>query len=256
MTKSAKSLTIAWMYPRYMSTYGDRGNVIILKKRCEWRDISVSVVEFDTDTPLSKLKTSDLIFMGGAQDIQQEIVSDDLFSRCRSVLHEKTEHFTPLLAVCGGYQFLGKYYIAADGTRVKGLDLLPLYTERAKPGEKRLTGNIVVKPLVESLDEDAFLVGFENHGGRTYLKKDTGAFGKVVVGFGNNGEDGLEGVFYKHVIGTYFHGPVLSKSPEFADWLIAKALEKKYQDSFALDPLDDALHFTARRRLVKQWYGK
>ncbi|MBP7832743.1 MAG: cobalamin biosynthesis protein CobQ [Candidatus Levybacteria bacterium] len=248
MNKRKQSLTIGWLYPTLMSTYGDRGNIIVLQKRCEWRGIEVKVEHISTDTNKSKLDSCDLIFMGGAQDTQQEIVNQDLFKVKGEALRKKIEEDTPGLYICGAYQFLGKYYKTADGKELPGLGIFPAYTEN--PGEKteRLIGNIIVSSQLSAVSSQ--LVGFENHGGRTYLEDASLAFGKVIKGFGNNGNDSTEGILYKNSIGTYLHGPILPKNPEIADWLIQKALEKKYNEEIKLENLEDTLENKAKNAIL------
>ena len=264
--KKDYTLTIAWLYPDLMSTYGDRGNVIVLQKRCEWRGIKVEVKKISLDTQPSSLDTCDLIFMGGAQDTQQEIVNDDLFKRKGKLLKEKINQGTPGLFICGAYQFLGNYYKTAEGKKLPGLELFPLYTENPGLNVERLIGNIVIEPNARS-DLAAgltskHLIGFENHGGRTYLEDKTMAFARVVKGFGNNGNqprldggqagDKTEGIIFKNAIGSYLHGPILPKNPELADWLIQTTLRKKYDEEILLDQIDDELATKAREVIVNR----
>lgn len=234
--KKDKVLTIGWLYPELMNVYGDRGNILVLKKRSEWRGIKVMIENLDVGFDVNKLKSCDLLMMGGAQDKQQTIVNKDL-KRIKKALSAKIEHGTPGLFVCGGFQFLGKYYKEADGSIVDGLGIFDLYTESYKHKE-RLIGDIVVKPLIESVD--GLIVGFENHGGRTFLGKDISPLGKVIKGHGNN-DDGFEGAVYKNSIGTYMHGPILPKNPQIADFLIKRAIGENN-----LPPLDDSMENTAR----------
>lgn len=261
-------LTIGWLYPQLMSTYGDRGNIIVLKKRSEWRDIQVEIKALDLGFKITDLKECDMLFMGGAQDKQQKIVSNDLSKEKVKVLREMIEDEVPGLYICGAYQFLGKYYKEADGTRIDGLGIFDLYTEN--PGEKtaRLIGNIICEIKDERLkikeknhkslimNHYSSLVGFENHGGRTYLGKNIEPLGSVKVGFGNNGKDKSEGAIYKNSFGTYMHGPILPKNPRFADLLINLALEKKYKKEISLKYLDDSLEHQAQeavsKRIMKQ----
>jgi len=255
-TKTTKrySLTIGWLYPRLMSTYGDRGNIIILKNRLVRRGIGAKIEEIHPGATKQKILSCDLIFMGGAQDAQQEIVEQDLLKNTGKVIFQMVENGTPALLVCGGYQFLGLYYMTASGKKIKGLGLLPLVTRNPGKEKRRLIGNVVIRPQLPNFPRDAFIVGFENHGGRTYLTDSSDAFAHVVKGSGNNGEDGTEGVVYKNAIGTYLHGPILSKSPELADYILRKALAKKYGNEMDLHPLDDKYAYTARNELVKKWY--
>lgn len=245
------NLTIAWLYPDLMSIYGDRGNIISLTRRCEWRGIGVQVNPIYLDTQLTHLQTADLLFMGGAQDRQQTIVADDLQKK-KHLLAEMIENNTPGLYICGGFQYLGKYYKEADGTKIEQLGILDVWTEN--PGGKRLIGNIAIEAdgsllMVNGKSTinhklstiNPILVGFENHGGRTRLGPMVKPLGKVVKGFGSNAEDHTEGAIYKNSIGTYLHGPLLPKNPLLADWLIQKALERKYQEEINLKQLDDTV---------------
>jgi CobQ-like glutamine amidotransferase family enzyme len=246
------SLTIGWLYPDLMSIYGDRGNIIALMKRCEWRGIRVETKRITLDSPTSDIRKCDLLFMGGAQDRQQTIVSTDLRKKA-SALSEVIESGIPGLYICGAFQFLGKYYKEADGTVVDGLGILDLYTVNPGITAKRLVGNVVVEAdpaYLSTISFSKYLVGFENHGGRTYLGKKMKPLGKVVKGFGNNGEDGYDGSVYKNSFGSYFHGPILPKNPHFADYLIKKALDNKYGTDVPLINLDDSLEKSAHLAVI------
>lgn len=253
-------LIIGWLYPELMSTYGDRGNIIVLTKRCEWRGIKVEIKKLDVGFDHKQLAICDMLFMGGAQDRQQTIVAKDLRLKIKD-LREMIEDGIPGLYICGAYQFLGKYYKEADGTIIQGLDILDLYTENPGENHPRLIGNIVIEPNILNTKYKILntIVGFENHGGRTYLGKGIEPLGKVIKGFGNNGEDHTEGVIYKNSFGTYLHGPILPKNPHLADYLIKLALEKKYKSAIELKPLDDSLEWQAHdfvvRRNTKQLKG-
>lgn len=244
-----------------MSTYGDRGNIIVLKKRCEWRGIETEVLRLDLGFKIEDLRKCDLLFMGGAQDRQQKIVSSDLTPKKIKALKEMIDDEIPGLYICGAYQFLGNYYKEADGTKIPGLNIFDLYTENPGINKPRLIGNIVTKiqgspirlaSLAQGKIETSILVGFENHGGRTYLGKTLKSFGQVVEGFGNNGEDKTEGAVYKNSFGTYLHGPILPKNPHIADLLIKLALEKKYKKEINLSPLDDSLERQAHKAIVNR----
>ncbi len=258
-------LKIGWLYPELMSTYGDRGNTIVLYKRSEWRGIKVEVRKLDVGYPIEQLESCDLLFMGGAQDTQQKIVSEDLKEK-KEILSSMIESGIPGLYICGAYQFLGKYYKEADGTVIDGLGIFDLHTENPGLNHKRLIGNIVVECHPELVsgsrlvrdsdlrqnDNKKTLVGFENHGGRTYLGKNLRPIGKVKVGFGNNETDRMEGAIYKNSFGTYLHGPILPKNPHFADLLIKIALEKKYKEEAKLQELDDKLEWDAHNAIANQ----
>ena len=194
------NITIGHLYPDLLNLYGDRGNIQCLKKRCEWRGIRAEVKEFRSGDKVD-FQDLDIVLLG------------------------------VVIAVCGGYQLLGKYYQTDDGL-IEGLELVDLYTEQK---EGRLISNIVLKSDLFDLP----VVGFENHGGRTFIGANK-PFGKVLYGNGNDGESGYEGVVYKNVIGTYLHGPLLPKNPQVADYLIRKALERKYTRPMELKALDDS----------------
>lgn len=226
-------LTIGWLYPELMSTYGDRGNIIVLKKIAEDHNINVEILRINQETDDKALIECDLLFMGGAQDLQQEIVNKDLIEKKGATLIKMIEREIPGLYICGAYQFLGKYYKDSYGTKIPGLGVFEMYTE-SDAKKDRLIGNIVVDYNGE------LLVGFENHGGRTYLSNKLSAFAKVTHGFGNNGEDGTEGIRYKNSIGTYMHGPILPSNPSLAVKLLELSIEKKYDKKVSLS-FDDTL---------------
>lgn len=271
-------LVIGWLYPDLMSTYGDRGNIIVLQKRCEWREIEIEISRLGLGFKINDLRKCDLLFMGGAQDRQQKIVSTDLTKEKIKALKEMIDNETPGLYICGAYQFLGNHYKEADGTIIEGLKIFDLYTKNPGINKLRLIGNIITKPLIAQnslgvvanppprwnsigTQEENYLVGFENHGGRTYLgnlpagRQEIKPFGKVIVGFGNNGEDRTEGAVYKNSFGTYLHGPILPKNPHFADLLIKLALEKKYKKQIKLKELDDSLEIQAHEAILKKLRG-
>ncbi len=241
------SLKLIWLYPDLMSTYGDRGNVLVLLRRCLWRGIEIQVKPYQQKTKAEDLLEADLFFMGGAQDRQQKLVSLDLSLKKREFLKQKIEAGTPGLFICGAYQFLGHYYQPAEGKKIPGLGLLDLYTKHPGESKPRAIGDLIVRW------QKTLLVGFENHGGRTYLGRKVKPFAQVLFGQGNNGEDQTEGAVYKNVIGSYMHGPLLSKNPELADWLIKKALELKYQKTVVIQPLNDKLELEARYHLLRRY---
>ncbi|MEL4897688.1 type 1 glutamine amidotransferase [Crocosphaera sp. Alani8] len=252
-------LTIGWLYPNLMSTYGDRGNVISIQRRCQWRGIPVEILPLDQQTEAEQFNHVDVIVGGGAQDRQQEIVMRDLQGKKADILRKRLEVGTPGVFTCGSPQLLGHYYEPALGQRIQGLGLLDLVTKHPGPKASRCIGNVVFEitasPLAEDLQqmlgEPPVIIGFENHGGRTYLG-DVQPLGKVRSGYGNNGEDGYEGAFYGNAIATYSHGPLLPKNPFLADWLIKTALQKKYQTEIELIPLDDSLAQQAREAMLKR----
>ncbi|HEY9667006.1 MAG TPA: type 1 glutamine amidotransferase [Coleofasciculaceae cyanobacterium] len=252
-------LTIGWLYPTLMSTYGDRGNVICLQKRAEWRGIRVNVMSLDQQTPAAEFYNVDILMGGGAQDRQQEIVMRDLRGQKADILREKIEAGTPGVFTCGAPQLLGHYYEPALGQRIEGLGLLDMVSKHPGPDARRCIGNVVFEltasPLAQELEAmlgtKPIVIGFENHGGRTYLQN-VEPLGRVVKGYGNNGEDGTEGAFYRNAIATYSHGPLLPKNPFIADWLIQTALTQKYQTPISLKPIDDTLATQAREAMFKR----
>jgi CobQ-like glutamine amidotransferase family enzyme len=252
-------LKIGWLYPTLMSTYGDRGNVICLQRRTQWRNIPVSLIRLDQDSEPEAIAEADIIVGGGAQDRQQEIVMRDLQGKKAEILRQKLESGAPGVFTCGSPQLLGHYYEPALGQRIEGLGLLDFVSKHPGIEAKRCIGNVVFEvtasPLAEDLKtmlgEAPVIIGFENHGGRTYLGN-VQPLGKVITGYGNNGEDGYEGAFYQNAIATYSHGPLLPKNPFVADWLIKTALQQKYQKEVNLSPLDDDLALKARQSMLKR----
>jgi CobQ-like glutamine amidotransferase family enzyme len=239
----AAGLRIAHLYAEEMNIYGDRGNILTLMKRCQWRGIDVSVTAVGRGAQVAP-DEFDLIFWGGGQDRDQALIFKDLVEKKADFIKQAAAAGTVVLAVCGGYQLLGDYYMAADGTRLPGIGLLDLHTVA---GPRRNIGNVVVDVSRLGLDPPT-LVGFENHSGRTYLGKELAPLGAVLQGFGNNGSDGTEGVCRANVFGTYLHGSLLPKNPHFADLLIRLALRQQV----AVAPLDDTLELEAHREMVRR----
>ncbi len=235
-------LKIFHMYPDLLNLYGDRGNIMIIEKRAIWRKIKVEIRKFTKDKE-EDLEEADIIFIGGGSDREQEILFSHIL-KFKKTIKDLIEDKVPLLGVCGGYQLLGEYYIDAYGKRIEGLSLLNFYTQ----GERgRLIGNILIETDLPIYPKT--LVGFENHGGRTYHNYKP--LGRVIKGYGNNGKDGYEGLVYKNCIGTYLHGPILSKNPHLADFLIRSALERKYKREISLEPLCDKEEFLAHNNIIK-----
>ncbi|WP_409069271.1 type 1 glutamine amidotransferase [Clostridium sp. FAM 1755] len=234
-------LNICHLYPDLLNVYGDIGNILVLKYRAEQRGIKINVsnVSIKDSFPIDKY---DIALFGGGQDYEQAIVSKDMVETKKDDLTEYIEKGKVLLAICGGYQLLGKYYTTPEGEKLDGLNILNIYTEG---GDTRFIGNTVIKN--EEFNET--YVGFENHSGRTYIG-DLKPLGKVITGYGNNGEDKQEGCIYKNTFGTYFHGSLLSKNPELADRLLSIALKNKYGEDIDLEPLDDNLEIKAKEFIV------
>ncbi|NFV13880.1 glutamine amidotransferase [Clostridium sporogenes] len=234
-------LNICHLYPDLLNVYGDIGNILVLKYRAQQRGIKINVsnVSIKDSFPIDKY---DIALFGGGQDYEQAIVSKDMVETKKDDLTEYIEKGKVLLAICGGYQLLGKYYTTPEGEKLDGLNILDIYTEG---GDTRFIGNTVIKN--EEFNET--YVGFENHSGRTYIG-DLKPLGKVITGYGNNGEDKQEGCIYKNTFGTYFHGSLLSKNPELADRLLSIALKNKYGEDIDLEPLDDNLEIKAKEFIV------
>lgn len=243
------NINIGWLYSDLMNTYGDRGNIIAIKHRAFLRNIDVKIINISVNDSWQLLKKVDFIFMGGAQDKQQEIVNKDLFENKGKVLKELIHEGIPGLYVCGAYQFLGNYYKTADGKIIPGLKIFDVYTENPGLSYPRLIGDIVIK---SQLLKNKLIIGFENHGGRTYLSKNLKPFGDVIKGFGNNDKDKTEGLIYKNSIGTYLHGPILPKNPELTDWFIEKILQKKFQKNIKLKKADNYFEIKAKNFLLKK----
>ena len=239
------ALRIAHLYADEMNIYGDRGNILTLKKRAEWRGIAVEVRAIGRG-PSPDLSEIDLIFWGGGQDRDQELVFSDAATHKVEAIRRAIESGAVVLAVCGGYQLLGEYYVTADGKQLPGLGLVDLHTV---PGVKRKIGNIVIETSELGLDPKT-LVGFENHSGKTYLGPGLRPLGRVLHGAGNNGEDGFEGVASGNVFGTYLHGSLLPKNPHFADLLLTRALLRRGVPR--LDPLDDFDEMSAHRAMEER----
>ena len=244
MEKSNLKISIAHLYPKLLNLYGDLGNIITLKKRCEWRGISVEIDEINIG---DKFSGHDLYFIGGGQDKQQQDVASELFEM-KDFLTDERDKNAVFLGICGGYQLFGHYYQPFTGEKLDGISLLDAYTVA---GKKRFIGNVTVETDFLS---PKTLVGFENHSGLTYLQGDTKPLSRIVVGNGNNGQDGFEGGRYKNVFGTYLHGSLLPKNPHFADYLITLALEKRYGEKIELEKLDGKLEFDTHNSLIGKAY--
>src|SRR3990167_3134127 len=251
------TLNVCHLYPDLMDTYGDMGNIITIQKRCQWRGINVNIVDINVGQSLSTFDF-DFYFFGGGQDKAQMIVGKDLLKKGR-ILKKAIDDGAVLLSICGGYQLLQKYFKTKSGEIIKGIGLFDAYTVGSND---RMIQNLLVKinPVLETEIKSNYpttdyqlpttnLIGFENHSGKTYLGKQTKSLGKVIKGSGNNGEDKTEGAVYKNAFGCYLHGSLLPKNPHFADYLIAKALERRY-GKVKLKPLDDGIEWQAHKSAV------
>ncbi|HYL44481.1 MAG TPA: hypothetical protein VEU97_13945 [Ktedonobacteraceae bacterium] len=263
------SLTLGHLYPDQLNLYGDRGNILVLRQRCQQRGIELRVVGLGIGDALAP-DEYDMLFIGGGQDKEQAPVAQDLYDLKGIGLWAAVEDDMPVLAVCGGFQLLAHYYRPANGPDMRGLGVFDAWTIHKGPRAQRCIGDIAISWNGKTL------VGFENHGGRTYLGT-TRPLGKVLKGYGNNAEDATEGAIYRNTFGTYMHGSLLPKNPHFADYLIALALQRKYGTngieqvsstemqawinesaapdrdmSTVLTPLDDTLEWEAHASLLER----
>ncbi len=242
----ADRLRVCALYPELMSIYADRGNLLLLERRCAWRGIGFELTRIGHGDTLDP-DAHDLIYMGGGQDRDQQLVAEDLVADKRAALHAAAARGAVVLAVCGGYQLLGDHYELGE-ERVPGIGLIDLHTVRAAGGTgARLVGNVAIEVSLPGLDGPRVLAGFENHGGRTHLGPRAQPLGRVLTGHGNTGASGFEGVLSGRVIGTYLHGPLLPKNAWFADWLVQAALGLGAPLAPLDDRLEDAAHASARR---------
>ncbi|NOK62129.1 MAG: glutamine amidotransferase [Chloroflexi bacterium AL-W] len=252
----SQQLRIAHLYPEQMNIYGDRGNIITLTQRCLWRGIEVDVVPISIGATVD-WSTYDIVFFGGGQDSGQALIANDFVHHHGPALRETIDDGLVMLAICGGYQLLGHYFVTHTGEQLPGVGAFDIHTV----GEDvRMIGNVVIEvdgiragPGDNRLHNTPSLrlVGFENHSGQTFLGKGVRPFGRVLVGHGNNGEDGTEGAIYRNAFGCYLHGSLLPKNPQFADHLITLALERRY-DQANLAMLDDMFELHAQRTMINR----
>ena len=238
-------LTIGHLYPDLLNLYGDRGNIQCLMKRCLWRGIEAETISFELDDKI-EFSNLDIVLLGGGSDREQMLVCEKL-KEIQKDFKEYVEQGGVVIAICGGYQLLGNYYKTEEGI-IEGLSLVDMYTEQ---GENRLIDNIVLQSELFDMP----IVGFENHGGRTFIGENR-PLGKVLYGSGNDGKSGYEGVVYKNVIGTYLHGPLLPKNPQLADELILRALRRKYGEDVTLSALDDSQEKAANDYIYNRFVKK
>ncbi len=241
-------LKLVHLYPLFLNLYGDAGNILTLKKRCEWRGIDLEIEHINIDDKIEE--GTDIYFIGGGQDRQQVEVSEEL-QKHKSILTAEYHNDAVFLGICGGYQLMGEYYQPHDAKRLEGIGLLDAYTVA---GSTRFIGNVTAE--VNYLMPTT-IVGFENHSGLTYLNTDNGdtkPMATIMTGKGNNGQDKTEGARSRNAFGTYLHGSFLPKNPHFADYLIKLALRKRYNDDIELEPLDDSLEFNAHNSVLNKQY--
>ena len=245
MSALGRHIRICHLYPELLNLYGDRGNMLCLVRRLEWRGIGCEVVGVGRGDALHAADF-DLIFIGGGQDAEQAALMEDLRASKAAELRAAAADGCTILGICGGYQLLGHSYETASGERLEYLGICDFATVAAPEHEKRLIGNLVFE-----LSDGTRVVGFENHGGRTRLGEGVRPLGRVIHGFGNNGEDGTEGVRDRNVFGTYAHGPALPKNPALADAVLGAALTRKYGVA-DLPSLDDTWETLAHDAAVAE----
>ena len=239
-------LNICHLYPDILNLYGDRGNIITMKRRLEGRGIKVNIDECSIGQPLNADKY-DIFFIGGGQDFEQEVLLRDLSSGKAQDIRPAVEEEKTFLAICGGYQMLGEYYKTWDGVQLDFIGAIGVHTIGAK---ERMIGNYMFRTTPES--GDTVVVGFENHSGKTYLSEQVAPLGMMLSGNGNNGEDKTEGARYKNVFGTYSHGSLLPKNPVLCDFILQTALNHRYDGAEPLAPLDDTLELNAHRHMQER----
>ncbi len=248
-----QSIRIGWLFPSLMSTYGDRGNVICLYKRALWHGLHTEIIPVTAATSSAEMESIDLFVGGGAQDRQQCIAAALFRGEKGETLRKKIESGTPALFICASLQILGRSYQLSSGEQRSGLHLLDI--ETVYEGGERHTGPLIISITAEALTPSPLVYGFENHGSKTWLHGHS-PLGKVISGHGNNGQDGTEGVFYRNLIGTYAHGPLLPKNPFLADWLLQQALLVKGEGALQIEPskrglLQELLEIERRARSRK-----
>jgi CobQ-like glutamine amidotransferase family enzyme len=232
-------LTVGHLYPDYLNIYADRGNIAVLARRAAWRghELEVRAIGVGDSIP----DDVDLFYIGGGQDREQALIAPDLAAR-REALAAAVEDGAALLAVCGGYQLLGRFYLDTTGERQPGVGLFPLETAA---GDRRMIGDVLLECELEP-GVRRTLAGFENHAGRTRLDPGATPLGRVIAGFGNDGESGYEGCRLGRALGTYLHGPLLPRNPWLADWLLEQALAHRTGgEATRLEPLPDELERAA-----------
>ena len=239
-------LNICHLYPDILNLYGDRGNIITMKRRLEGHGIKVNIDECSIGQPLNADKY-DIFFIGGGQDFEQEVLLRDLSSGKAQDIRTAVEEEKTFLAICGGYQMLGEYYKTWDGVQLDFIGAIGVHTIGAK---ERMIGNYMFRTTPES--GDTVVVGFENHSGKTYLSEQVAPLGMMLSGNGNNGEDKTEGARYKNVFGTYSHGSLLPKNPVLCDFILQTALNHRYDGAEPLAPLDDTLELNAHRYMQER----
>ena len=243
-----KEIKLLYLYPDMLELYGDYGNIQVLKYRLEKRGINLIVDKYSLEDEAPNFNSYDIVFAGGGADNEQSILAEDLI-KYRDNIKEAVDNGVFFLLICGAYQLFGKYYKGVEANIIPGLGIFDYYTEAIEDRKNRCIGNIVIKTKIGDIETE--VIGFENHGGQTYnIEK---PFGQVIVGNGNKFGDTEEGFFRKNVIATYLHGPLLSKNPVIADYIISYSLERKYKEKIGLEQLDDTFEGKCREQLLKEF---
>jgi lipid II isoglutaminyl synthase (glutamine-hydrolysing) len=229
------NVRIGHLYPDYLNIYADRGNIAVLERRAAWRGIELAVEPIGVGEEVEPGR-HDLYYLGGGQDREQALIAPDIAAK-GPALAQAVDDGAAVLAVCGGYQLLGRFYRDREGAELPGAGLLPLHTVA---GDRRMIGDVLLECELE-LGEPRTLAGFENHAGRTYLDDGAEPLGRVIAGFGNDGESGFEGCRSGRVLGTYLHGPLLPRNPWLADWILAQAVAHRAGEEPSLEPVSDEL---------------
>jgi CobQ-like glutamine amidotransferase family enzyme len=243
-------VVVGHLYPDYLNIYADRGNMAVLARRAEWRGIDLELRAIGLGERL-RPGEHDLLYIGGGQDREQALVASDLAARAGE-LEEAVEGGTAVLAVCGGYQLLGRFYRDRSGAELPGVGIFDHHTVA---GERRMIGDVLLACELEAGDRRT-LAGFENHAGRTILGPQAQPLGRVLAGFGNDGESGFEGCRRGRAIGTYLHGPLLPRNPWLADWLLAQALAHRHGEPPLLEPLPDDVEAEAHDVAAERAYAR
>lgn len=239
------TLKICHLYPDTLNLYGDRGNILCMKKRMEWRGLPVEIAEISVGEHFDPYDY-DIYFIGGGQDFEQEVLLKDLAGEKGAAIKRAVDEEKVFLTICGGYQILGNYYKTWDGVQCDFLGAIDVYTVGEK---KRMVGDFMFQLSEE--DGGSIVTGFENHSGKTYLGKDVRPLGKILRGHGNNGEDGTEGARFKNVFASYSHGPLLPKNPKLCDFILKTALARK-DPNISLKALDDTFENRAAAFMEKR----
>lgn len=245
-----KTIKILHMYSNILDLYGDSGNMEVLKYRCKMRNIDCVIEYHSLGTENTDFSKYDLIYLGGGADFEQQLLGDDL-QKCKKGIVTAYKNGAFLLLICGGYQLMGQYYIDSNKAKIPGLGVFDYYTVASSDKAKRCIGNIIVEAELDG--KKTRVIGFENHGGQTSDVKSP--FGKVLFGNGNCFNDESEGYFEKNVVATYLHGPLLSKNPELADYIIGYCINRGNDEKIKLAKLNDELEIQCRQvmfdRLLK-----